>query len=507
MEEFLCGFPAAFWETVGNPPRSLILSGCLDPFLTRLAFHLARISDQVVHLQVSGADGEPVFSFDGQTIITALAAAQDLPLPEAQFDLVVSSWCAHYSPDPHAHLREIVRVLKPGGTFLFTDGLDAKGTPAQQLHHSLHTLTMEIDQALTRRQIAFFSATEILELFHNAGFSEPQALKVAQTSQILSGSDLETLRGQVMQTLSSVYLPKLGQIPGGQRRWGNRLTGLLQDLQTAPLEPHPYLVVRGQKPALDEDRPARRSAGIRGKLSAESKKYLIADENAGYPVSFRDLPDEFKPREKLVMHGPAALKNHELLAVLLVSGTTKENVLELSRRLIQEYGSRAIAQERSVRRLQETLGIGMNKACQIVSAFELGRRFFEEPSRKAPTILAADDAYEYLHDMAKFTKEHFRGLYLNTRNRIIRDEIISIGTLNMSVVHPREVFLPAVEFSAAAIIMAHNHPSGDPTPSEEDLAITRQMVEAGKVMGIEVFDHLIIGEDCYVSLQQEGKLK
>ncbi|HEX7343006.1 MAG TPA: DNA repair protein RadC, partial [bacterium] len=207
------------------------------------------------------------------------------------------------------------------------------------------------------------------------------------------------------------------------------------------------------------------------------------------------------------VHGPAALKNHELLAVLLVSGTTKENVLELSRRLIQEYGSRAIAQERSVRRLQETLGIGMNKACQIVAAFELGRRFFEEPFKKSPTILAADDAFEYLRDMGKFTKEHFRGLYLNTRNRVIRDEIISIGTLNMSVVHPREVFLPAVEFSAAAIILAHNHPSGDPTPSEEDLDITHQMVEAGKVMGIEVFDHIIIGEDAYVSLQQEGKLK
>lgn len=160
-----------------------------------------------------------------------------------------------------------------------------------------------------------------------------------------------------------------------------------------------------------------------------------------------------------------------------------------------------------MRRLQETLNIGLNKACQIVAAFELGRRFFEEPMRKAPTILTADDAYEYVRDMAKFTKEHFRGLYLNTRNRVIRDEIISIGTLNMSVVHPREVFLPAVEFTAAAIILAHNHPSGDPTPSEEDLAITHQMVEAGRVMGIEVFDHLIIGDNSYISLQQEGKLK
>jgi DNA repair protein RadC len=504
----ICGIPEEYWSAVGIPKRSLILGGFPCPHLQGLHRRLEQLGSTVLRLDV-------VNSMKAQEEDAALVPAflyadpLKLPLTGASFDLVVSCWTVHYAPDPFAHFREILRVLVPGGGLFLLNGMDQPGTPEQDLHRAANHLMMEMDQAMLRRQISFFSPAEVIELVHSLGFTDVQARKIPHSNHEDAPEVSESLRENLISTFTSIYPRKLQRFPQVKDRWSKRLQTMVKRLQTSPLAAQPHIVVSAKKKpdATAEIFTPLPDAARKAHLQGFGSGYLISEERSGYHLRFRELPDEFKPREKLVLHGPAVLKNHELLAVLLVSGTTKENVLELSHRLIQEYGSRAIAQERSVRRLQETLNIGLNKACQIVAAFELGRRFFEEPMRKAPTILTADDAYEYVRDMAKFTKEHFRGLYLNTRNRVIRDEIISIGTLNMSVVHPREVFLPAVEFTAAAIILAHNHPSGDPTPSEEDLAITHQMVEAGRVMGIEVFDHLIIGDNSYISLQQEGKLK
>jgi len=494
---------------VSDSSRTLLLCGPLEPYSFSLIAQAQKISDSTVALFVAPQLDFAAIPQNGEErILLALTEPLHFALPDAGFDLVISSWTLHGCAEPGAHLREIVRVLKPGGALLLMDGLDAPALAGSDAWLNVYRLMLEIDQALTQKPRSLLSPSEIIELLHSVGFTQVQANKLPAEAMALLPEEAAALSRRAMALLEQHYRKALTRIPGGEKRWGRRLRELVENLRSGTAEGLPYLAAHSQKPKAAELEEALSAAKkSRRKIASLTEGYVVADENVRYSLRFRELPDEFKPREKLILHGPAALKNQELLAVLLVSGTTKENVLELSRRLIQEYGSRAIAQERSVRRLQETLGIGMNKACQIVAAFELGRRFFEEPFKKSPTILAADDAFEYLRDMGKFTKEHFRGLYLNTRNRVIRDEIISIGTLNMSVVHPREVFLPAVEFSAAAIILAHNHPSGDPTPSEEDLDITHQMVEAGKVMGIEVFDHIIIGEDAYVSLQQEGKLK
>ena len=206
----------------------------------------------------------------------------------------------------------------------------------------------------------------------------------------------------------------------------------------------------------------------------------------------------------MIENGPDVLKNSELLAIILGTGYRGEDVLELSSRILQEYGSKAITKEKSVSRLMDELGIPTVKACQIIACFEIGRRFFVEDTGKMPTVRDAEDIYEYLKELRKLKKEQFRGLYLNSRNKLIYDEIISLGTLNANLVHPREVFQPAVEFSAAAIIVAHNHPSGDPEPSDDDLEITKRLVEAGKIMGLEILDHLIIGKNKYVSLKGRG---
>ena len=226
-----------------------------------------------------------------------------------------------------------------------------------------------------------------------------------------------------------------------------------------------------------------------------------------YQIRVKELPGIERPREKLIRHGPDVLKNSELLAVILNTGCRGLNVLELSRMIIKDYGNKAIALEKNVGRLMEALNLPQVKACQVVATFELGRRFFLEDKGRIPTIKGPEDVFKHLSDMKKLQKEHFRGLYLNTRNRLIHDEIISMGSLNLSLVQPREVFRPAIEYSAAALILAHNHPSGDPEPSEDDIKVTRQIADVGKLMEIDVLDHVIIGEERFVSLKERGVIE
>lgn len=223
-----------------------------------------------------------------------------------------------------------------------------------------------------------------------------------------------------------------------------------------------------------------------------------------YSIKVKDLPEEEKPREKLKKYGPNALKNYELLSIILGKGTIKEDVFGIAKRVIDEYGSRAITTEADVEKVKKILEIGDVHACQVVACFELGRRFFSQT--KEVYIRTPEDAFKYLSEMKKLNKEHFRGLYLDVKNKVIRDEVISIGTLTTNLIHPREIFQPAIQYSAVGIILAHNHPSGDPTPSEDDIKVTHQITEVGKVMDIDVLDHIIIGDEQFVSLKEKGEM-
>jgi DNA repair protein RadC len=219
-----------------------------------------------------------------------------------------------------------------------------------------------------------------------------------------------------------------------------------------------------------------------------------------YPLTIHDLPSEDKPREKLIQSGPEALGIKELLAVILVTGTTKENILEMSDRLIRDYGEKSILSELNPDKLSKELDIPMVKACQIVACGELGRRFYDRSESGFVTIRNAKDVFNHLQDMRNLPKEHLRGLYLNSHNRILRDEVISIGTVNSNMIHAREVFRPAIECNAAAVVLAHNHPSGEVTPSKEDVDITADLVRAGKILGISILDHVIITKDSFASV-------
>ncbi len=219
-----------------------------------------------------------------------------------------------------------------------------------------------------------------------------------------------------------------------------------------------------------------------------------------YKLTLHDLPNEDKPREKLMSGGPEALTLRELLAIVLSVGTVKEDVLAMSERLIRDYGEKSILAERSPEKLSADMDIPIVKACQIVACGELGRRFYDKNESGFTTIRTAKDVYDHLQDMRNLPKEHLRGLYLNSHSRILRDEVISIGTVNSNMIHPREVFRPAIECNAAAVVLAHNHPSGVGIPSAEDVEITKQLVQAGKILGISVLDHVIITKDAFTSV-------
>lgn len=233
---------------------------------------------------------------------------------------------------------------------------------------------------------------------------------------------------------------------------------------------------------------------------------LILDEKTQtsvkeYILRIQDMPSEDKPRAKLFQYGPAALTVAELVAIVLTTGTKKEDVMSMASRIIRDYGERTLSNQTDAKVLAKELQIPEIKALQIVACAELGRRFFDRREHGRVIIRTAKDAYEYLKDLRTLPKEHLRGLYVNTHHRLIHDEVISIGTINSNLIHPREVFKPAIEYGAAAVILAHNHPSGVVTASAADIEITKRIVEAGKIIGIPLVDHIIIGKNKFASIE------
>ena len=206
------------------------------------------------------------------------------------------------------------------------------------------------------------------------------------------------------------------------------------------------------------------------------------------------VADVDMPREKLERLGPEALRDEELLAILLRTGYEGRNVLEVSREICRHYSVDALV-DMDLEALTTIKGIGRTKASGLIAGFELAKRGLNQGMGIAPSITSPADVVGHLTDIKDRRKEHFVALFLNARNQVICREDVSIGSLNASLVHPREVFAPAVGSSAASVILAHNHPSGDVTPSREDIELTRRMVQAGEIMGIEVLDHLIVGGD------------
>ncbi len=235
------------------------------------------------------------------------------------------------------------------------------------------------------------------------------------------------------------------------------------------------------------------------------------DTNA---VTINDMPISERPRERLINKGPSSLSTSELLSLLLGSGTKGESVISLSHRILKTYGSLFKIQNASLEDLKKIRGMGDAKAAKLKACIEIARRMiieervFEESEsmkrRNSETITSPDRLYEIIKsNITQFSKEHFFVISLDTRNNLIGVDEISVGTLTASLVHPRETFESAIRRHAAKIIISHNHPSGETDPSDDDMKITRRLIEAGKIMGIEVLDHIIITKTGYLSFKEQ----
>ena len=222
--------------------------------------------------------------------------------------------------------------------------------------------------------------------------------------------------------------------------------------------------------------------------------------------SYQEKKEKPQFREKLAEYGAGKMSVAELIAIVLNTGSRKKSIAELSAELLKSYGSNQIKDIKDVKQLQEDYGLPFVKSCQLVACFELGRRLFREPPPGAAsvTITSPEDVYEFVKDMRELRKEKLRGLYLNARNRIIYKEDISVGTQTANLVSVSDVIRPAIEYAAVGIILVHNHPSGEPDPSDEDIKITKKVAEAAKTFDLNFLDHVIVGKNGFVSLNEMG---
>lgn len=228
------------------------------------------------------------------------------------------------------------------------------------------------------------------------------------------------------------------------------------------------------------------------------------DQTIG-PLKMKEVHEADRPRERLIRQGAASLSNQELLAILLRTGTKDESVLALANRILKVFEKVQALQYATLQEMVAIKGVGEVKAVQILAAVELGKRLLQREVDERYCIRSPQDAASYLMpDMAKLQQEHFVVLFLNTKNEIIHKKTIFIGDLSTTIVHPREVYREAVKRTAASIIVAHNHPSGNPKPSDEDFEVTMRLFDAGRIVGIDLLDHLVIGDFRFVSLKEEG---
>lgn len=227
--------------------------------------------------------------------------------------------------------------------------------------------------------------------------------------------------------------------------------------------------------------------------------------DADYHPTIKELPSGERPRERLLRYGAGALSSAELLAIILRTGTRDENVIQVAQRLLGTYGDLTGLAQASASELMRAKGLGPAKVAQLKAALELGHRLSDEKMGDLPQVRSpADAANLVMAEMSLLEQEHMRVLLLDTKNRVVATKEVYIGSLNTSLIRVGELFKEAVRANSASLIVVHNHPSGDPTPSPEDVAVTKQIVEAGRLLDIEVLDHLIIGQGRFVSLKERG---
>ncbi|EPH99088.1 putative DNA repair protein RadC [Enterococcus faecalis 13-SD-W-01] len=221
-----------------------------------------------------------------------------------------------------------------------------------------------------------------------------------------------------------------------------------------------------------------------------------------------ELPASSLPRERMLIHGVKALSDQELLAILIRTGQHPYHVMEVAANLLKAFGDLVMLRQATLNELEKVRGIGKVKAIEIKALIELGQRIQDAQPEECPTIRASFElAQQLIAEMKDHKQEHLICIYLDTKNKVLIKKTLFVGSLNQSIAHPREIFHFAVRYSAARIILAHNHPSGNVIPSQQDLLFTKRVLRCGELMGIEILDHLVIGREEYFSMREEGVLE
>lgn len=245
---------------------------------------------------------------------------------------------------------------------------------------------------------------------------------------------------------------------------------------------------------------SQRTTRLTRMTNVEKKK---ENRREGDFLGIKDMPEEDRPMEKLIRLGVRALSDEELAAILIGTGTKRKSALELATSLLRRGQPKAALLQTTAEELMRFEGIGRTKACRILAGVQLGKRLSEEQAFFSITLSNPQSIANYFQTYyADEQREHFCVILVNAKLKPVRTVLISIGSLTQARVHPREVFQPAVRVGCAGIVLSHNHPSGDPEPSPQDIAITKRLVECGKLLGIEVYDHVIVGKAHYVSLRE-----
>lgn len=405
------------------------------------------------------------------------------------FNLVAFHWCFHRIQKRSAALAEAIRILKPQGRILLVEGIPQAANERQHTHLMLRQLLIDRDATLGNPSFPILTAEEIQREVKTAGFHH---LRRQEYLQVRSKPDGDAeLKERALDILRTDVIPSLARLGARRSEFEKRLVDIKQRIERIGIEIHAFAVLSGtKKVAANRLQPSlfAEEAGTPTAVKTEAHYELSSQLEA------EDLPVE----ERLRSLGSSSLRTPELLALLLSPGQP-EAARNLAERIVRDYGSRAVAEERDPYRLKETLNISLPVACQVVALFELGRRFFQKG--KTPVLRSSEDVYHHLRRMGKLKREHFHALFLNFRGELVGDEVIATGNQRGARLQPREIFGRAAQHSAVALILCHNHPSGDPSPSPEDMELTRRLADAGKMMGIELVDHVIITDRTWTSFR------
>jgi DNA repair protein RadC len=412
---------------------------------------------------------------------------QDGPLsyPDATFDAAFVFHALALCADWRLFLRELLRTVRQRAPVVIVEHATAARAEQQAAQIELERLLYDRDAALHGRTFEWIVPDDLRRELKLVDVHHVRAVEIAPEDH-LETTERAAHKREALDRIKLDLLPTLGRLGERRDEFERRLVELKRRVEINGIMPAGLTVVHG----------------IKKTVYSTAGTPLFAGEGIAPKITFAQSPVEtttptLVPSEEDIESLPLA----QLLSLIMSDGESTSRFERLGQRVLRDYGSRAVAEERNVRMLADSLGISPARAAQIVAAFELGRRFFTPPGDDAPLVRGPEDAVAYVGDMGALRREQFRGLYLNNRQKLVADEIISIGTLTSAILHPREVFRPALTHHAVSLILLHNHPSGDPEPSPEDLEMTRRLHRAGQILGIELLDHVIVAGDSWYSMK------